>query len=179
MSEGYRRARPLREIPPGQHRHATPAPACAAARTGWTPPAGTRYNGTRGSWYRAGFDTHAITRGLLRHNADTPHTSQEDPHVPWRVPHQFSSGLLDKAKPDWPQRLDLAAFDMSRPGRSVLVQLFGSMDRGLAELGIAPGRAAAYGVLDIDPDEVSTWQVLITRLVEDGPSGRPPLPPAE
>jgi len=86
---------------------------------------------------------------------------------------------LDKAKPDWPQRLDLAAFDMSRPGRSVLVQLFGSMDRGLAELGIAPGRAAAYGFLDIDPDEVSTWQVLITRLIEDGPSGRPPLPPTE
>jgi hypothetical protein len=53
------------------------------------------------------------------------------------------------------------------------------MDRGLAELGIAPGRAAAYGFLDIDPDEVSTWQVLITRLIEDGPSGRPPLPPTE
>jgi hypothetical protein len=88
--------------------------------------------------------------------------------------------VLTKARPDWPQRLDLATFDMSRPGRSMLVQLFGSMDKGLAELGIPPDQAAAYGFLDIDPAEVRTWLVLITtRLVEDGPSGRPPLPPIE
>ena len=36
MSEGYRRARALREIPPGQHRHATPAGTAA----GWTSLAG-------------------------------------------------------------------------------------------------------------------------------------------
>jgi hypothetical protein len=87
---------------------------------------------------------------------------------------------LNKARPDWPQRLDLATFDMSRPGRSMLVQLFGSMDKGLAELGIAPDQAAVNGFLDLDPAEIRTWLVLITtRLAEDGPSGRPPMPPTE
>src|SRR5690348_13694782 len=58
--------------------------------------------------------------------------------------------VLTRAKPDWPQRVDLATFDMSRPGRSMLVQLFGSMDRGLPELGIAPDQAVVYGFLDLD-----------------------------
>jgi len=30
---------------------------------------------------------------------------------------------LTKARPDWPHRLDLATFDMSRPGRSMLVRV--------------------------------------------------------
>ncbi|MGH3273603.1 MAG: hypothetical protein ACRDNZ_04660 [Streptosporangiaceae bacterium] len=93
MSEGYRRARLLRETPPGQHRHGPPALAWAAAGTGWTSLAGARYNGTRGSWYRAGFDTHAITRGLSSHISDTPRPSQEDPHVPPEILAGFSSGL--------------------------------------------------------------------------------------
>lgn len=46
--------------------------------------------------------------------------------------------VLTKAKPDWPQRVDLAMFDMSRPGHSMLVQLFGAMDRVL--LSLAPPR---------------------------------------
>src|SRR6185312_8342134 len=57
MSEGYRRLRELRLRPPGQHRQGTGA-------DGWPAAGGTRYNGTQGSWDRAGFDTQAITRGL-------------------------------------------------------------------------------------------------------------------
>ena len=48
--------------------HATPPEGGA----GWTSPAGARYKGTQGSWHRAGFDTHAFARGLLRHISDTP-----------------------------------------------------------------------------------------------------------
>jgi len=75
----------LREIWPGQHRQATPVLSWPAAGTGWTPPAGARYNGTQGSWHRAGFDTHAITRSLSRHISDTPRYVQENPEAsgPW------------------------------------------------------------------------------------------------
>jgi hypothetical protein len=55
--------------------------------------------------------------------------------------------VLNEAKPHWPQRVDLATFDMSPPGRSMLVQMFGSMDKGLANIGIPPDRAAAYEFL--------------------------------
>jgi hypothetical protein len=33
----------------------------------------------------------------------------------------------------------------------MLAQLFGSMDKGLADLGIHPDGAAAYEFLDLDP----------------------------
>src|SRR5512135_2718733 len=76
MSEGYRRERVLRLCPPGQHRHAAAGGRPAAAE--WTAAGGTRYNGTQGSWDRAGFDTHAITRGLCCHSEATPYGRPED-----------------------------------------------------------------------------------------------------
>jgi hypothetical protein len=57
---------------------------------------------------------------------------------------------LDEVLPSWPRRIDLATFDSDRPGRSLLVQLFGSMDEGLKRLGIPPDQAAAYAFLDLD-----------------------------
>src|SRR6059058_3069424 len=74
MSEGYARRRVLRLIPAGQQRHATSAPS-------WTAPPEARYNDTQGSWHRGGFDTHAITRSLFRHRADTPHPPSRSRNV--------------------------------------------------------------------------------------------------
>jgi hypothetical protein len=58
--------------------------------------------------------------------------------------------------------------------------LFGSTGKGLADLGIHPGEAAAYGFLDFDPAEVCTWLALISaRFLEHGPPERPPVPSIE
>jgi len=43
---------------------------------------GGRVERHEGSWHRAGFDTQAITRGLLRHISDTPDSAPEDPDLP-------------------------------------------------------------------------------------------------
>jgi hypothetical protein len=69
---------------------------------------------------------------------------------------------LSEAKPGWAQQLDLATFDRSRPGCSRLVQLFGSLGKGLADLGIHPDDAAACEFLDLDPAEVRTGLALIS-----------------
>src|SRR6266536_5343778 len=79
MSDGQARRRVRRDMPPGQHRHATPGRAVAAP--GWTAADGARYNDTRGSWDRDGSDNLAITRSLCGHIDDTPRQAWEDPEA--------------------------------------------------------------------------------------------------
>jgi hypothetical protein len=85
---------------------------------------------------------------------------------------------LNKAVPGWLESIDLATFDMSRPGQSLLTQLFGSPAEGLKRLGIPEDEAGDRSFGDTDPAEVRIWLVLITTvLAENRPSGRPPPPP--
>ena len=86
---------------------------------------------------------------------------------------------ISRAEAFWPRLLDLATFDMSRPARSLLVQLYGSADEGLVKLGIPPDKAGEYGFEDRDYAEVCTWLVLITTaLAEAGPPEPAPAPRA-
>src|SRR6478752_7620109 len=91
MSEGYRRLRELRLRPPGQHRQGTGADGWPAAAE-WTAAGGTRYNGTQGSWDRAGFDTQAITRGLCYHSDATPSTTRRSRTLRLRPMPSFQAG---------------------------------------------------------------------------------------
>ena len=78
----------------GDPARAAPARHRAGGR-GWLDiMIGGRVERHEGSWHRAGFDTQAITRGLLRHISDTPDPAPEDPDLSRPTAGRFSSRLL-------------------------------------------------------------------------------------
>src|SRR5712692_2838940 len=75
MSEGYRRARVLRD-PAGQHRQAMPLPGCEGALS-----RGTRYKAIKGSWCGRGVDTTPATRSPLPRRRPTRTKDPKDHEV--------------------------------------------------------------------------------------------------
>jgi hypothetical protein len=114
MSEGYRRPRELRLVPPGQHRQGTGAGGWPAAAE-WATAGGTRYNGTQGSWDCAGFDSQFL-----------PARSSSRKAIELRVDSGMASMCLDRARGGEPG---------VAPGGEQFRQLLGRRSHGQQGLG--------------------------------------------
>ncbi len=76
-----------------------------------------------------------------------------DGYVPLMARTGAGAGHFDQVRPDWASDVDPDGLDMSRPGRTVVDQLYPDGD-GLTELGLSPGDAVANG-LELDPTDPS------------------------